>query len=320
MSNRKVVLVGTGMVGMSFAYSLMQQDANIEELVLIDINQEKAEGEAMDLSHGLPYINEKIDIYAGNYQDCANADVIVVTAGAAQKPGQTRLELTAINTKILKSIGEQIKASGFNGVIICASNPCDIMTYVLQKATGLPTSQVFGSGTMLDTARLRYIIADYLEFNPSNVHAYILGEHGDSSFVPWTYAYIGSKPLIKYLEETHKDLDNLLDIYESARDAAYVIIKKKKATYYGIGIALARLVKSVLNNDDSIIPVSAYQNGEYQQKGLYIGVPACVTRKGIQEIIHLELNEFDQMKFNNSCNNLRKIIDEIVDPILETKA
>jgi len=316
MSKRKVVLVGCGFVGMSMAYSLMQQDSGVDELVLIDVNHDKAEGEAMDLSHGLPYINKKIDIYAGDYADCSDASVIVVTAGAAQKPGQTRLELTAINTRIAKSIGESIKKSGFNGVIICASNPVDLMTFVLQQASGLPKKQVFGSGTMLDTARLRYLIGDFLKFNPSNIHGYILGEHGDSSFVPWTYVYVGTKPLIKYLEENNLDLENLLDIYEQARDAAYIIIEKKQATYYGIGISLARLVSVVLNDDDAIIPLSVYQNGEFGKKGLYIGVPTVVNREGVKEIITLELNEFDQKKFDNSCDSLTKILDEIVIPIL----
>lgn len=319
MSKRKVVLVGTGFVGMSMAYSLMQQAAGINELVLVDINKDKAEGEAMDLNHGLPYIESRMKIYAGDYSDCSDANVVVVTAGAAQKPGQSRLELTAINTKILKSIGESIKASGFNGVIVCASNPCDVMTYVLQKSTGLSTSQVFGSGTMLDTARLRYLIGDFLKVNSKSVHGYILGEHGDYSFVPWTYTHIGTKPLIQYVEEKHIDLEKLLDIYEEARDAAYKIIEKKKATYYGIGISLARLVRVILNDEEAVIPVSVYQEGQYGREGLYIGVPAVVCAKGIREMIVLDLNEFDQSKFNHSADNLLKIIKETVNPILENK-
>ena len=316
MSKRKVVLVGCGFVGMSMAYSIIQQDSGVDELVLIDVDHNKAEGEAMDLSHGLPYINKRIRIYAGQYSDCADASVIVVTAGAAQKPGQTRLELTVVNTRIARSIGESIRDSGFDGIIICASNPVDLMTYVLQKVTGLPYSRVFGSGTMLDTARLRYLIGDYLQFNPSNIHGYILGEHGDSSFVPWTYVYVGTKPLIQYIEETGRDLCSLLDIYEQARDAAYHIIEKKKATYYGIGISLAKLVSVVLNDDDAIIPLSIYQNGEFGQEGLYIGVPAVVSRDGIKEMITLELNEFDQRKFDNSCSHLLTIIRDTVDPVL----
>lgn len=313
--NRKVVLIGTGFVGMSMAYTLIDQKG-IDELVLIDVNLDKAEGEAMDLSHGLPYANSKIYIHAGTYEDCSDANVIVCTAGAAQKPGQTRLELTGINTRIMKNIGEQIKASGFNGVLIVASNPCDIMTYVAQISTGLPKHKVFGSGTMLDTARLRYMIGEYLQINYSNVHAYIMGEHGDSSFVPWTHAYLGGKSLLEEIEERDIDFSSLLDIYQEVRDAAYQIIEKKKATYYGIGMSLARLVTAVLNNENTILPLSVYQNGEYGKKGIYIGVPSVVNREGIREIIKFHLNDLDQEKFNYSCDNLQSVIDEVVTPIL----
>ncbi|MDF9825510.1 L-lactate dehydrogenase [Breznakia sp. PF5-3] len=316
IGNRKIVLVGTGFVGMSMAYSLLTQ-RGIDELVLIDVNKEKAEGEAMDLSHGLPYAaNSKMIIKSGGYEECADASIIVITAGAAQKPGQTRLELTAINTKIIKEICENIKASGFNGVIIVASNPVDIMTYVVQQVTGLPTSQVFGSGTLLDTARLRYMIGNYLDVNPNNVHAYIMGEHGDSSFVSWTNAYIGSKSLLALLDEQDKGLDDLLEIYEEVRNAAYEIIEKKKATYYGIGLSLNRLVAAVLNNEDLILSVSAHQNGEYGKQGLYIGVPAVVNRDGIRDILVLPLNEVDRCKFEASYDNLEKVIKETVDPLL----
>ena len=316
IGNRKIVLVGTGFVGMSMAYSLLTQ-RGIDELVLVDVNKDKAEGEAMDLSHGLPYAaNSKMVIKSGGYEECADASVIVITAGAAQKPGQTRLELTAINTQIMKGISEEIKKSGFNGVIVVASNPVDIMTYVVQKVTGLPTNQVFGSGTMLDTARLRYMIGKYLDVNPNNVHGYIMGEHGDSSFISWTNAYIGSKSLLALLDEQGKGLEDLLEIYNEVRDAAYEIIEKKQATYYGIGLSLNRLVAAILNNEDLILSVSAYQNGEYGQKGLYIGVPAIVSRDGIRDILKLPLNEVDQCKFDQSCENIEKIIKETVDPLL----
>ena len=313
--SRKVVLVGTGFVGMSFAYALIN-NKGFDELVLVDVVKDKTEGEALDLQHALPYTGNHIKVHAGTYEDCKDASVIVITAGAAQKPGQTRLELTAVNTRIMKSIGQQIKQSGFNGIIIVASNPCDLMTYVAWKATGLPKEQVFGSGTMLDTARLRYAIGDFLQINYSNVHSYIMGEHGDSSFVPWTHCYIGSKNLLEELEERNIPLEILLDIYESVRDAAYEIIEKKKATYYGIGMSLCRLVIAVLNNENAIIPLSVYQDGSYGREGLYIGVPAVVNRKGIRETIVLHLNDVDQEKYNHSCDELLRIIKETVDPIL----
>ncbi len=315
IDNRKVVLVGTGFVGMSFAYSLLSQPG-IDELVLVDVAKEKAEGEAMDLSHGLPYAASKMKIYAGDYSDCTDASIIVITAGAAQKPGQTRLELTAINTKIMKSICEQIKASGFRGIMIIAIKPGDLMTYVAQKVTGFPHTRVIGSGTLLDTARLRYMVAKYLDVNSTNVHAYIMGEHGDSSFVPWMHAYIGCKSLLELLDEKGKDLSDLLQIYQDVRNAAYEIIEKKKATYYGIGLSLNRLVHAILNNENAIMTVSAYQNNEYGKQGLYIGVPSIVNRTGIREIVHLPLNEVDQAKFDASCDNLLAIIQDTIDPLL----
>lgn len=315
LDNRKIVLVGTGFVGMSFAYSLLSQPG-IDELVLIDVAKEKAEGEAMDLSHGLPYAASKMRIYAGDYADCKDASIVVVTAGAAQKPGQTRLELTAINTKIMKGICEQIKESGFGGILVVASNPVDLMTYVAQKVTGYPKNRVIGSGTLLDTARLRYMVAKYLDVNSTNVHAYIMGEHGDSSFVPWMHAYIGCKSLLELLDEQGRDMADLLQIYQDVRNAAYEIIEKKKATYYGIGLSLNRLVGAILNNENAIMTVSVYQNNEYGKSGLYIGVPAIVNREGIREIIHLPLNEVDQGKFDTSCDNLMEIIRETIDPLL----
>ncbi len=318
LDNRKIVLVGTGFVGMSFAYSLLSHPG-IDELVLVDVAKDKAEGEAMDLAHGLPYASAKMKIYAGDYSDCSDASIIVITAGAAQKPGQTRLELTGINTRIMKSICEQIKASGFNGIIVVASNPVDLMTYVAWKVTGLPKERVIGSGTLLDTARLRYMVAKYLDVNSTNVHAYIMGEHGDSSFVPWIHAYVGCKSLLELLDEQDKDLSDLLKIYQDVRDAAYHIIEKKKATYYGIGLSLNRLVHAILNNENAIMTVSAFQNGEYGFNGLYIGVPAIINRKGIREIVHLPLNEVDQGKFDHSCAELQNVLHEVINLILEEK-
>ena len=209
---RKIVLVGCGFVGMSMAYSFLST-GGIDELVLLDVAKEKAVGEAMDLQHGLPYARGKMEIYAGDYADCRDASIVVITAGAAQKPEETRLDLTAKNAKIMKSVVESIMASGFDGILIIASNPVDAMTYVAQKVSGLPTERVIGSGTILDTARLRYMMSEYLDVSTSNIHAYIMGEHGDSSFVPWTNAYVGCKNLLDLLDEKGRDLSDLHDIY-----------------------------------------------------------------------------------------------------------
>ena len=225
---RKIVLVGTGFVGMSMAYSFLST-GGIDELVLLDVAKEKAVGEAMDLQHGLPYARGKMEIYAGDYADCRDASIVVITAGAAQKPEETRLDLTAKNAKIMKSVVESIMASGFDGILIIASNPVDGMTYLAQKVSGLPKERVIGSGTILDTARLRYMMSEYLDVSSSNMHAYIMGEHGDSSFVPWTHAYVGSKSLLELLDEKGKPLSDLHDIYTNVQQAAYEIINRKKA-------------------------------------------------------------------------------------------
>ena len=313
---RTIVLVGTGFVGMSFAYSLLSEKG-INELILIDMNKDKAVGEQMDLSDGLPYADSKMTIKAGDYDECKDADIVVVTAGAAQKPGQTRLELVTINAKITKDVATQIKNSGFNGIMVVASNPVDIMTYVAYRASGLPKEHVIGSGTILDTARLRYNISKRLGIAPSNVHAYIMGEHGDSSFVPWIHCYLGCKNLLEYIdEEDNLGLEDLQDIYMEVRNAAYEIINRKRATYYGIGLALKRLVSCLLNDEKAILTVSTYQNGEYGREGYYIGTPAVVGSNGVEKIVRLPLNEMDQDKFNHSFDTLKETIDENLMEIL----
>ena len=307
-TNKKVVLVGTGFVGMSMAYAMLNQ-GGVDELVLIDVLKDKAKGEEMDLSHGLPYAPQKMTIKAGDYSECKDANVVVITAGLPQKPGQSRLELAVANTKIVKEITEQVMASGFNGVFIIASNPVDLMSYVVSKVSGLPTSKVIGSGTVLDTARLRYLMADYLKVSSKNVHAYIMGEHGDSSFVPWEHCYVGCKKLTDIAKARHQSLQSLEQIREDVKNAAYEIIEKKKATYYGIGVALTRLVKAILNDEQSILTVSTYLSGEYGHKDIYVGVPAIITSKGVREILELPLNEEDQAKFDNSCKIIKETID-----------
>lgn len=314
IDKRKVVLVGTGFVGMSMAYSLENQ-GGVNELVLIDVLKDKAAGEAMDLADGIPCAPTRMDIKAGDYQDCHDADIVVITAGLAQKPGQTRLELAAENAKIVKDITVQIVASGFDGIFVVATNPVDLMTYVVQKVSDFPHSRVIGSGTVLDTARLRYSIGDMLKVSPKNVHAYIMGEHGDSSFVPWSCAYVGCKPLIEIMQERNENNNKLDDIYTGVQQKAYEIINRKKATYYGIGMGLAKLVKAILNNEGEILTVSTYLNNNYGHSGLYIGVPAVVTNRGVIDILNLKLSTEEQQKLDDSfeiLDDMRKNIDTII--------
>lgn len=314
-TNRKVVLVGAGFVGMSMAYSLLNQ-GGVNELVLIDVNKDKTVGEEMDLSHGLPYAPHKMKIKAGDYDECKDANIVVITAGLAQKPGQSRLELAVANAKIMKDITKNVMKSGFNGVFIVASNPVDLMSYVVAQVSGMPKSRVIGSGTVLDTARLRYLIAEYLEVSSKNVHAYILGEHGDSSLVPWEHCYVGCKKIIDIMKDNNHPMEDLKKIHDRVWQAAYEIIDKKKATYYGIGMALNRLVKAVLNDENAILTVSTYQNGEYGQEGMYIGVPAIINKNGVKEILELKLNAEDQEKFNHSCEIMKENIKNEIEPIL----
>lgn len=308
--NRKVVLIGTGMVGMSMAYSLMNT-GGIDELVLIDINEEKAKGEAMDLNHGLPYSFNKMKIKAGQYRDCQDSDIVVICAGANQKEGQTRLELTKINCQIIKDISLKIKGSGFHGIIIVASNPVDILSFVVYKVMGIDKRKVIGTGTLLDTARMRYLLSEFLNVSSDNIEAYILGEHGDSSFISWMNSYVGCKRLIEYVDEKNLDMNDLNDIYMDVKNAAYEIIERKKATYYGIGLSLNKLIQAIFNDTNEILCVSAYLDGEYDYKDIYIGVPCIINREGIKEVIELSLNGVDQSKFDESYQILRKVKLEV---------
>lgn len=317
MKREKVVLVGTGFVGMSMAYSMLNR-GGISELVLIDIDQDKTVGEEMDLSHGLPYAPQKMVIKAGDYSDCKDAQVVVITAGVAQKPGQTRLELAEVNAKIIKQITENIMKSGFDGIIVVASNPVDLMTHVVARVSGLPKNRVIGSGTVLDTARLRYLMADYLNVSSKNIHAYIMGEHGDSSFVPWEHAYVGCKNIKDVMKYNKHPMEDLEKIHKGVVDAAYEIIEKKRATYYGIGMALNRLVRAILDDENAILTVSTYlKDDQYGQNDIYIGVPAIINSNGVRELLVLDLNEEEQAKLDNSCRLIKEMREKSIDKIIE---
>ena len=264
--NRKVVLIGTGMVGMSYAYALLNQNA-CDELVLIDINRQRAEGEAMDLNHGLAFSGSNMKIYAGEYGDCANADIVTICAGVAQKPGESRLDLLQRNTAVFKSIIDPVTESGFNGIFLIATNPVDIMTRVTCALSGFNPRRVLGTGTALDTARLRYLLGEYFSVDPRNMHAYVMGEHGDSEFVPWSQAMMATKPVLSICEESNGRycVDQLEKISEEVRGAAQKIIEAKNATYYGIGMALVRITRAIFANQNSVLTVTPMKRGEYGQ-------------------------------------------------------
>ena len=312
---RKAAIVGCGFVGASIAFRFLQQGL-FSHLVLLDANQAKAEGEAMDLSDGLPY-GASMEITAGTYDDLADCGLVVITAGVNQKPGETRLELIGRNAAILKSIIGEITARPFGGILLIVSNPVDVLTYAAWKISGYPRERVIGSGTVLDTARLRHALSEFLGFADSNIHAYIMGEHGDSSFVPWIHSYIGCKSLLEYLDENDISLMELQNIYIDVRDKAYKIIDLKRATYYGIGYALKRIVDAVLNNEHCILPVSSYQNGEYDRTGLFIGTPTVIGSRGVERVMSLPLNENDQARFNKSFDTLEATIRENLGDIID---
>lgn len=308
--SKKVAIVGVGMVGMSYAYSMLNQDI-CDELCLIDINKERAKGEAADLSHGLPFAPSSMKIYAGGYDDCTDMDLIVICAGAPQMDGETRRDLLQKNYKVFKSIVDPIVESGFSGVFLIATNPVDVLTRLVVDLSGFPPEKVIGTGTSLDTARLRYMMSDYFRVNPRNVHAYVIGEHGDSEFVAWSNALISVLP-VSQLDNYNENMMNvLMQIAVSVKESAYEIIKAKKATYYGIGMVLARLTRAILNDENSVFTVSAYLNGEYDVKDICIGVPAVINRNGVREILELSLNPEEKRKFQESSSIIREMLEEI---------
>lgn len=311
---RKVVLVGCGMVGMSYAYAMLNQNT-CDELVLIDVNKVRAVGEAMDLNHGLAFSGSHMRIWAGSYSDCQDADIVVICAGVAQKPGESRRELLARNTEVFKSIIDPITESGFNGIFLVATNPVDVMTKITCELSGFNPRRVIGSGTVLDSARLRYMLGSYIHADPRSIHAYVIGEHGDSEFVPWSNATLATKSILDIVEESKGNfkMEELSRIEEEVRTAAYKIIEAKKATYYGIGMSLTRITKAILGDENSVLTVSANLRGEYGQSGIFVGVPCVINKNGIQRILEFKLTEEEKMKFNASCETLRENFKELED-------
>lgn len=314
MERSKVVIIGTGFVGMSYAYALVNQ-GTVEEIVIIDVDPLKAEGEAMDLNHGLAFAPRKMMIKSGTYEDMKNAGLVVITAGVNQKEGESRLDLLSRNANIMRSIVKKMMDSGFDGMILVATNPVDILTYIVWKESGLPSSRVIGSGTSLDTARLRFEISRYIEIDVRNIHAYILGEHGDSEFVCWSNANVGGKPFKDVVESMHQiKFSDLEDIANKVKHAAYEIIKRKKATYYGVGMALVRITSAIFNNENRILPISVYNDGVYPEaQGIYIGLPAVLNREGVHHVVKLNLDASEEAKLKQSARLLKENLSYIQD-------
>lgn len=309
---RKVALIGTGLVGMSYAYAMLNQSA-CDELVLIDIDKKRSQGEAADLNDGLAFSGSHMKIFAGSYEDCKGADIVAISAGIAQKPGETRLDLLKRNTAVFKSIVEPVVSSGFKGVFLIATNPVDIMAHIVQHLSQFDSKRVIGTGTTLDTARLRYMLGEYFQVDPRNVHAYVMGEHGDSEFVPWSQALIATKPVLQLCEEsggTHS-CEGMIKISSDVKDAGQKIMEAKKATYYGIGMAMVRVTKAILGDENSVLTVSAMVDGEYDRHGVYAGVPCVVNHNGVERIVSLTLTDDELREFHQSCDMLDEIYNNI---------
>ena len=307
----KVVLIGAGAVGIAYAYAILNQGLT-DHLAIIDLNEELTWAQVEDLSHSVPFSGNNIKVSVGTYEDCRDAALIVNCAGVAQREGETRLDLVARNVKIFNSINSDIMANGFNGIYVVATNPVDVLTYVTWKQTGLPSNQVIGSGTVLDTARWRHNLGKYFGIAPSAVHTYIIGEHGDSELPVISTGSVAGVPLKAILEmEAEKDPEiytKIDEMFVHTRDAAYDIIKAKGNTSFGIGSALARITKAILRNEDVALPVSALVNGEYDQNDIYIGTPTVLNRNGVRNVVELRLDEDEFAKFTSSANTLREVV------------
>ena len=309
---KKVALIGTGFVGMSFAYALLNS-GECDQLVLIDINKVKAHGESMDLNHGLPFAKRNMLIYDGEYSDCCDADIVVIAAGVNQKDGESRIELLNRNYEVFKSIITPVVNSGFEGIFLVATNPVDIMTKITLDLSGFESSRVIGSGTTLDTARLRYLLGDYFKIDPRNVHAYVIGEHGDSELIPWSQAYITTKNIYDIIDSSNGlyKFEDLYKISKNVTNAAQEIIRAKNATYYGIGMALVRIVRAIFGDEKSALTVSVYLNGQYGVSGIYAGLPTIIGRNGVEDVIVLDLKENERTAFLSSCKFLEESANSI---------
>ena len=296
----KVIIIGCGNVGMSYAYALVNQKCNVDELVLIDKKQDKCAGEALDLNHSIPYSPNNMTIRCGDYSDVTDAKIIVIAAGANQKPGETRRDLLHKNQVIFKSIIADVMKYNFNGIFLVATNPVDALCYYTLKYSHLPASQVIGTGTSLDTARLRYILARKFTIMPQNVHAYVLGEHGDSEFVAWSSAMIGSVKINSLLSPQEKE-----QISAEVRNSAYEIIAKKGNTSYGIGICLVRITQAILNDENAILTVSSFDHD------VFISTPCIINKDGIKRRLKIELTPAERELFENSRAVIKKTIQSI---------
>ena len=308
---QKCAIIGCGFVGSTTAFSLMKNGV-FSEMVLIDQNQEKAEGEAMDLNHGVPF-SKPCKIYAGSYDDISDCYLVIIAAGANQKPGESRIDLVNKNTKILKNIIPEITKRNKECILLILSNPVDILTYIALKISGLPKNQVIGSGTVLDTARLKYLLSSNLNVDSRNIHAFIIGEHGDSELAVWSSANVSGIDLSEFcnlrkIEDSQQMMNNL---YTQVQKSAYKIIEKKGATYYAVAMAASRIIESIVRNEHSVLTVSCYIDNHYGLNDICMGLPAIVGKNGIENVLDIPLSEHEKQKLIDSSATLKEILTQI---------
>lgn len=311
LNTRKAAIIGCGFVGASIAFALMQQGI-FSELILIDQNQEKAQGEAMDLSHGIPYTSS-MQIRAGTYDDIVDCAMIILTAGVSQKPNESRLDLIGRNIVILKSILSELTRRNVQGILLVVSNPVDILTYAAWKLSHLPAHRVIGSGTVLDTARLKYLLGQHLGVDSRNVHATIIGEHGDSELAVWSSANVSSVDLDHFCELRghHQHREAMDQIYNDVRNSAYEIIQKKGSTYYGIAMAVARIAQCIMMDEHAILPVSTVLQGEYGLSGLALSIPSILGHAGVERVLDLPLSPKERQSLLDCAQQLQSIISQL---------
>ena len=312
VNNRKVAVVGLGFVGSASAFALMQSGL-FSEMVLVNRDMNKAEGEALDISHGLPFA-KPMKIYAGTYDDIVDAAVIVITSDAGQKPGETRLDLVRKNVEVYRSIIPEIAKRDCEGILLIVSNPVDILTSAAVKFSGFPENRVFGSGTVLDTARLKYLLGEHLNVDSRSVHAFIIGEHGDSEIAAWSSANVSGVPLHNFCEmRGHFEHEKAMyEIAEGVKNSAYEIIEKKKATYYGIAMSVKRICEAIVRDEKSILPISSIQHGQYGIEGVALSMPAVVGKNGVETLVPIELNEAEQTALRQSAETLKQVLNDVL--------
>ena len=311
ITNRKAAIIGCGFVGAASAFCLMQSGL-FSELVLLDADRDKAEGEALDVAHGIPFASP-MKIYAGDYDDLTDAAIIIVTAGANQKPGETRLDLVQKNVGIFRSIIPEIAKRDYQGILLIVSNPVDILTYAAIKLSGMPEHRVIGSGTVLDTARFKYQLGEHLSIDPRSIHAFIIGEHGDSEIAAWSSANVSGIPIhdICEMRGFYHHEDAMREIAETVKNSAYEIIAKKKATYYGIAMSVRRICEAIVRNEKSILPLSVMLHGQYGLENVVLSMPAIVGSEGVETTVPIELNREEQEKLKQSAQALGKIAGQL---------